>query len=177
MRYFLYALFSICLLFPSFSAHAETKIAVIDVQRVMTQSKAALSLKKQGEELRAQYLAEISKKEKALRKLEKELVQNAKSLAEEERLSKKQDFEKQLLETRSFAQDRKRGLDTATQDVNRMLQKTLYEISQKIADEEGYDLIISNQSIITGKSELDITDKVIDQFNEVMPEISLKVSK
>ena len=169
-----FGVFAIAFSFVSF-AHADVSLAVVDVKRIMTQSDAAKSIQEQRETLKAQYLSEISDKEQALRDMEGSLAKAAADLSEEDRLTKRQEYERKLIETRRFAQTKKRALETASSKATNTLRDTLYSIVQEIAAEEQYDLVISNQNVIMGQNSLDITEETLERLNENTPTISLNL--
>ena len=71
-----------------------------------------------------------------------------------------------MLETGRLTRERKKELESAYRTAMDDLRERLNKTVQSIADEKGYDLVISNQTVITGAASLDITEEVLKRFNE-----------
>ncbi len=160
-------------------ALAQDSIAVVDVKRVMSVSEAAKSIDVQREQLKSQYLNEISVKEQALRDMEKAASAGGKpgGLAEEQQQALRQEYEKNLIEVRRFTQDKKRVLEGASSEAVNKLRDLLYVVVQEIAAEKKFDLVISNQNVIMAQKALDITDETLRRLNERQSLISLELKE
>lgn len=177
MRVFLIFLTCVFFLGASASGNAASSIAVVDVLRILTQSKAALSVQKQRDVLRQEFLDEISKTEQALSQEEKELANEATSLPQEQYAKKRLAYEEKLNDTRKLAQSRKHALEEASNEAMNDLREQLYLVVQEIANEKGYALVISNQNVIAGEKSLDITEETLRRLNQRVKEIPLKLEK
>ena len=45
---------------------------------------------------------------------------------------------------------------------------------QKIAEDKGYELVITKQNVITGAASVDMTEEAIKQLNDAMSSIKLE---
>lgn len=175
-RIFFGALLFIAVLGPHLQAHAETSIAVVDVQRLLTESKAAQSIYTQRQANREAFLNKISHQEQLLRDEEKELVAAQKKLSAEEFGKKRQSYEKNILEARRMAQTHKRKIEEASKKAMDTLREQLYLTVQSIADEKGYDLVISSRDVIAGAKSLDITEETLQRMNKNVSDIKLDIA-
>ncbi len=161
---------SICI---PFIAHAEINIAVVDIEKVLSETKAAKSVQKQIEEKRNEFLGEVKKAEDKLR-VEQKAIENKKSeLNKEQFIKKAQEFDKQRADARNKIQKNKADLDKDYAEAMNKLTKVIYVASQEIANEDKIDLVITRQNIIVGDMSLDITKKVIERINKKLPKLSL----
>lgn len=156
-------------------ARAEVSVAVLDVQKLLTQSQAAESIQSQSEKLRDSFLEKLSKQEQDLREKEKKLVEDGKSLSKEEFLERKKEFEKEFIETQNMAKKRKAEIDQAYSKAMSKLMDSIYGIVQDVADEKGYSLVLSKQNVVLGEQELDITDNTMKILNDKVSDIKLDV--
>ena len=168
-------IFSVTLVTPYQASAAESSIAVVDVVKIFSVSKAAVSIEKQRDALREKYLGEISSAELALREEEQALLQPDKELSQEEYAEKRSSYEKNLIQTRKLAQEKKRQIEEASAQAMEALRNELNVIVQDIANREGYALVISNKNVIAGEKSLDITDETLKRLNKDFPQIKLKV--
>ena len=151
------------------------KISVVDIDKILSASKAAKTLKAQVEEKRKGFIAEVEKAEKSLRESQKAIEKESKTLSKEDLMKKAQEFEAKRLEARKAIQDKKSKLDAAYTEAMNSLTQKIYEVCQKIADEQKIDLVITRQNIIVGSMALDITDAVLKGLDDALPSVELKV--
>ncbi len=157
------------------SAMAQTSIAVVDVDRILQEAKAAKSLQKKRNDAREKFLSELSTKEQDLRKKSQELYDKRKDLSEDEFVKERQAYEAQLLEVRKLAQTKKRAFEEASAESLGALRNALTSVVQKIAAEKGYSLVISARDVIAGEKELEITEEALKQMNKDISDIPFKI--
>jgi outer membrane protein len=142
------------------------KIAVVDTQRTVMETEDGL---------RAQALLK-----KHFDKRQRELDAKQTSLAREreEIERQKEVLSKQALQNRIEAWQREMAqLQTVFVDYNQELQKKQGELTQpifqkamgiirRLATQNGYDLIVDKQAVPYHRSDLDLTDRVITEYNQ-----------
>lgn len=170
-----YLLFTFIFFFMASPCAAATSIGVVDVLHILTYSKAAKSIQTQREDLRETFLEEISKTEQALREEEKTLIEERNKLEQEAYAAKRQDYDAKLLEARKETQAKKRALEEASGHAMDVLREQLYLVVQSIANERGYELVISNKNVIAGEKSIDITEETMKRLNEAVAEIPLEI--
>lgn len=164
-------------LFLSVPVLAQTSIAVVDVEKVLNEAKAAKNLNKERKDAREKLLSELSKKEQALREEGKALFNERKDLSEEEFVKKQKAYEEKLLEMRKATQKKKRDFEDASNVALDTLKDHLAEAVKVIAKDKGYTLVISNRNVIAGENSLDITNDTIKALNDKKIKIPFKVSE
>ncbi len=160
---------------PVPSAGDPLKFAVVDVQMLLTESLGAENIQKQLEKHRESYQKEFSEYERELRNSEQALTEQRAGLAPEEFSKKREEFEEKLLDTRRLVQKRKQSLDKAYTEAMNKLRGEMLRIVAEMADENGYDLVLSRQNVVIVAKEHDITDDVMVRLNKDLPKISVKV--
>jgi len=155
-------------------AHAETKIAVVDVEAILSSSKAAKSIKKQVDEKRKIFLESVKEQEDKLRAEQKEIEKKRADMSKEDLTKTAQNFEKRRIKARNTLQKKKSALDKSYSKAMNKLTETITEACQKIADEQKIDLVITRQNIIIGSKSLDITSDVMAQMDEKLPSLPLE---
>lgn len=158
-------------------AMAQTSIAVVNVQQLLSESKAAKSIQEQVQQHREKFLEELSKQEQTLRDMEKELVEDSKTMNPEDLAAKRQKFEEQFAETRQLVQKRKTELDIAVAKAMGELRDRLFQVVQNIASDKGYDLVISNQNVVVGTKSIDISEESMEALNEAVSKITLEMQE
>ena len=162
----------------SSSAHAEgLKIAVVDVEKVISDSKAGKSIQEQLSSRRESFQKEFSARENNLMNSEKTLIEQKKSITAEEFTKKRKEFEKQLLETRGLFQKRRNSLDKGLGSALAQLRKNIIQVTAEVADEEGYQVILTRDSVVIVQKEMEITDKVLARLDKKIQNIKLDVAQ
>lgn len=156
-------------------AFAQEKIAIVNIQKIMSDSAAAKSIQTQLEKYRKTFQDEFSKYEKDLQAQEKKLLEERSKLAAEEFNKKRQEFEAKLLDTRKLAQKRQRSLETGADAALDELRKAVLKIVGDMSAKEGYTLVLSRQMVVTARDDMDITDAVMKQLDKSLKEVALKV--
>lgn len=159
--------------FQPLYVYAETNIAVVDVHRLLTESKAGKSIQAQRKVSRDSFLSEISNEEKKLRDEEEVLISQQKTLSREEYEKKRQTYEKDLLKMRRTTQEHKQKIEEASKVAMDILRNEIYLAVQSIADERNYDLVISSKNVIAGANSLDITNETMKKMDGKISEIKM----
>lgn len=151
-----------------------TKIAVIDVEKLLRDSKAADSIEEQLVDRREKLKEKVAAQEKKLRESEQEIVDQKAKLSKEDFEKKKKEFEKQLIEARQQLQKDKRSLEKSAGIAIDDLRKSIVEIVAEMADKEKYDLVITRQNVVLAVKSMEITEPVMAELNKRVDKIDLK---
>ncbi len=171
---FVVALFAVLLIAAS-PSYAQVNIAVVDVDLILSKSKAAKSIRSQVDKERKSFLSEVKKKEDKVRADQKALDAKRDELTKEQLIEKFQKLEKKRLETAKGLQEKKKKLDGAYTKAMNKLTKSIYDVCQEIANERKIDLVITRQNIIVGNMSLDITKEVLERMDKSLPKLELNV--
>ncbi|MAZ76325.1 MAG: outer membrane family protein [Micavibrio sp.] len=172
--------FVICLcLFPSASfaeggGRSQT-IAVVDVDRLLSDSKAGKSIQDQHSKKREVFKKEFSKLEGKLIEAEKQLVKDKENLSPEEFLKKRQGFEKEFQETRRLFQKRRNALEKGLAEAFKMLRKIIIQTTADVSDEHKFDIVVTRESVVIVDKKMDITSEVLQRMNKKISTIPLNV--
>ena len=161
----------------SHPAHAELSIAVVDVEKLLTQSEAAKSIQKQVQEKRDALQSEFSKHEDELRNSEKALVESREKISQEEFKTKRQEFEKNLLEKQKLVQGKKRALEEAVIKATGKMRSEIATIVAGIAEAKKFQIVMTRQNIVIAEKALDITEEVMTKLNEKLKTVKLEVGQ
>jgi Skp family chaperone for outer membrane proteins len=156
-------------------SQVETQIAVLDVQKLLTQSEASKSIQKQLDAEEKTFQADFAKKEKALRDQEKSIVEQKKTLSAEEFEKKKSEFEKQLIETRKQVQKHRKAREKAASEALVTVRQKILEIVAGIAKEKNYKLVVTQQNVVLAADTMDITEAVMGKLNGALKDVKLSI--
>lgn len=154
------------LLFVTGSAYAQgTKIAFVDLQRVIRDSKAGKAAKAsfEGEIQRKQQI--IESKRAQLERLRNDFVQQGPAMNETTRLQKAEQIEqldKELNRTRADFRD---DLQKKDFELMQKIAKDLESVLQSIGQSGGYTVILNMDALVYGQPSADITAQVIQAYD------------
>ena len=156
-------------------AEGGADFAVIDIEKILNESKAGKSLKAQLEKKRKEFQTEFSSKEKTLQDAAKKLVEKKDEMEPEKLASERKKFETQLLETRKLFQKRRASLDRGLGKAMQDLRREVIQIAAEVADEKQYKAVLTRDSVVIVQKELDITDELLKRLDKKVSTVALKV--
>jgi outer membrane protein len=147
------------------SAQEKIKIGFIDIQRAITESAA-------GKKAKARFDAHVKKAESDLLK-EKQELERLKSdfdkkgplLKEDERRNLEADLQRRYLNYQRSGQDHQQELRHREGEMTSDILKELQQIVTEIGKAEKFTLIFERSQILYNDQGIDITNKVIETFN------------
>ena len=161
------------LMFSSFSYAEEQKIVYINVDKIMQQSIAGKSIKKQLENIYSKNLEKFKKSDEILKNKEKKLIAQKNILSQE-------DFQKELSGLRKEIINFQKEQAKARDDINKLrigatnkLISQLSPILQEYAKKNSISLILQKKNIVMGKKEIEITDKILEITNKEIKDIKI----
>ena len=169
----LFLAFIICIA-PAAQAAPPT-VAIVDVEKILAESKAAQSLQKQIQAKKESFQKEFSVKESELKKTETDLMAEREKLSAEEFGKKRKAYEEKILETRKLFQKRRNSLDEGLNVAMSELRKNIAQATTDVAGEKKYDIVLTRDSVLIADKALDITSDVLKKLDAKLTDIQLKV--
>ncbi len=157
--------------------HPETKVAILDFQRILRESAAAVDIRAQIERQRQIYQEEITKQEQELRTIDQELGRQRAILSTEAFAQKRREFEERVAEVQQGTQKRKRELDQAYDYGLKQVRGALGEIISELAGQRGFNLVLPRQQVVYSDAALNISDEVLLRLNERLPKVVVPLTQ
>ncbi len=152
-------------------------IGIVDMERVLNQSKAMLSARSQLDEISSNYQEEISGEEESLRARDAELQQEREILApdawNEKAVILQRDIES--LDQKILAV--RRALDGLFEDSVTRIQELLIEEIGILANERGITLVLPLNSILFATEYFDVTADALARLDTRVPGIELELTE
>lgn len=172
--YFLVALF-LAMTCLTGAAQADTSIAVVDIDKLLSESSAAESIKSQVKTHSKKFESEMEAMETQLRDSFQKLKDDSKGLSKEDLQARGMEFEKKRNEAKTSLRKKLSELNKGSSAAMSKLSEAIFQVSANIAEEKGYDLIITRNNVIVGTKELDITDLVMERLNSTLKDVKVNV--
>ena len=152
------------------------RIAILDVERVLTQSEAGKNALKQITDQRKRYQDEISKAEDQLRNEERDLVQSRATLAAEAFDEKRRAFERKVQDTQRMVQQRSGTIDGMMRSAREQIGKAALAALQELINERGFNVVLDRKQIVATDPGLEVTDEVLARVNKRLPSIKVEAA-
>ena len=160
---------------PAAVAHDGTSIAVIDVQRLLQESTAGQSIESQMEQQRMAFGQDISNREAALRSKEQQLMQQAAILAPEVLAEQRREFEEEVIALQQEVRRRQQGIEQGYAEAIATVRQNVLTILQNIVEQRGIDVVLARSGYLVASRDLDLTEDVLIELNQVLPSVALNV--
>ena len=142
-------------------AHSEEQIAYLDLDNIVSNTKAGKSIINNLEKSKNSALAKFEKKEKELKKIENDINKQKNILSEEELKKKLVEFRKEI---NIFQTDRQNLINEfnkkKVQEFNNFFKK-ITPIIQSYVSEKNIDIVLDRKNIFVASKEKDITKEII----------------
>ena len=151
-------------------------VAVIDTQKIRTDSLAGRDFSRQVEVIQAEFQTEYNKISEELKKEEAEL-QNKRALMTPEAFeAARKQFAAKYQDAQQNLQEKQRNINLAISKANNELSRALLPIFQRITEARGANVLVERSQIVLPAPKLDITDDVIVELDKVLPTLEVKVT-
>ncbi|MDA7703374.1 OmpH family outer membrane protein [Candidatus Pelagibacter sp.] len=153
---------------------ADTKIAFIDIDKIMSTSKSGSSILKQLRELNDKNIKYLQKEQKIIKDKENKIISQKNILSNEEYASSvgkiRQEIDNYNKNKTKIISDFNKLKSTNT---NKLLS-LITPILTKYSEEKSLSVIFRKKDILIGKIELDISDEIIIIIDNEIKEFKIK---
>lgn len=160
------AMLTFSALVPKKSAAQATKIAVVDLQRAITETEDGRKAKDKLKKLFEGRQKELDKKQQELKKLKDELDQQKNVLSRDALEAKVESYQKQLVDLQQVYVEYQRELAEKEGELTKVIVERMERILRRMGQTDGYSLIVDRASgVIYVPTNLDLTDVLIQRYN------------
>jgi outer membrane protein len=146
-------------------AFAQMKMAVVDVQRAVMQTEDGLRAQATLKKLFDSRQQELNKKQTDLQKQKEEIDKQSHVLSQAALQKKVDDWQKQMVELQTTFVEYNKELEKKQKELTDPIFERVLGVIKRVAGQDGYDLIVDRQTVAFARSDLDLTDRVIQMVN------------
>ncbi len=150
------------------------KLVIVDIQRVLAESKAGKNLQKQVTEQQEKIDADAAKKDKTLKSKRDELVKKQADMKKEDFIEAGNKFQQDIITARNELTEKSTALKQSTAQAVQKLRLEIVKVVSDMASENGYALVMTKQNVILAQKEMDISDDVLESLNKSISSIKLE---
>jgi Skp family chaperone for outer membrane proteins len=154
-------------------ALADDTIGVVNIQKIMKDSKAANSVRGQLKEKQKSFQSELDAKEKALYTEDQSLVKQSNTTDKAAFDQKVKDFRAKAADAQREVQNKKLQLDKAFAGALEQIQTTVIAIVKDVAAEKKLSLVVTSSQVLYNDPALDITAEVQQKLDAKLPNVTV----
>ena len=153
------------------------KMGVVDVQRVLRESKASKSVRPEIDRMRKAFQQQVSAQEQRLRQVEQELTRQRAILAPEAFAQKRRAFSEDARKAQSDVQRRRRELDQAFNNTKNEILKNLVVVARDVAEAKKLNMLVEKRFVFLSAKTMDVTNDIIVRLDKRLPSLKIDLSK
>ncbi len=171
---FLFTLFYILVTFSYAQTSGTLKVGVIDVKKVINNSKYGQEVMNKLQEKYNELSAKIETKAKEIESLRDEIEKKGSLWSQEVKEKKQSEYQKMLRELKSMQEDAQYEMREYEKKMLDPVFKELEIVIKDFVQKEKYDLILEKNQpgVYYASSEIDLTEKIIELFDKRYTQIS-----
>ena len=150
-----------------------TRIAIIEMGRILQEATAVHSIRSQGEAQRRAYAEGAQREAERLRIVRDELIQQQSLLAPGALEERQRTFNAEVEAADQHAKAQNQNLQRAIAEGEVRFREALSAVVAELAEKRGIEIVLPVHDALFAIAEFNLTDLVIERLNDVFPEIAL----
>ena len=155
--------------------YPNTSIAIVDLNLILSESKAAKAATNDFEKIQKDTESEIVESDKLMLEERNKLIEQQSVIAPEAFEVKAQDYEKKLQNYQAEKQNKLRKIEGVLQKARNEILENVKPILEELSKELGVTVILEKNSVLLSATNMDITDEVIKKLNKELPKIKVSL--
>ena len=156
--------------------YPKISVAIIDLNKILIESKAAEKAGKDIDEISINIQDEIKISDDEIIAEQQKLVEQQSIIAPEAFETKASEFEKKAKLYETERQEKLLKLDQIIQDARNIILESMKPILESLSEELEIAIILEKGTVILSADNMDITDIVLKRLNKELPEIEISLN-
>jgi len=157
---------------PPVAAQDGAVVAILDMPRILRDSKAAATLREEIDKRRLAHQTTLGEQENGLQTVDQALVRQRAVLSAETFAAKRKELQEHANRLQQeFVSHQKEMEELFGRGIGQV-RKALAEVVKEIADERGISVILLKATTVLANRELDITEEVLRHLDERLPSVN-----
>src|SRR3989338_777588 len=154
-------------LYASSSYGENFKIGVVDIQKIMLESKKGKQSLKELKEEFDEKRKKIESADKELEMLKKEILDKVSIWSNETKEKKEEDFNQKLKKYQRDREEFEEEMGEKNSQVNQRILSEIINIVEYVAKSENYTIILEKETLIYLSPSVDITGRVVEKYDRM----------
>jgi outer membrane protein len=151
--------------FVSGVASAQTKVAVVDVQRTVASTEDGLRAQATLKKMFDNRQQELNKKQTDLQRQREDIDKQGKVLSQAAMQKRLEEWQKQMMELQAVFIEYNKELEKKQKELTDPVFEKVMAIIKRVATSENIDLVMDKATVAYVRGDLDLTDKCIQLYN------------
>ena len=148
-------------------------IAVVDMQKIVGQSLAAVKVREFIENKKQEFSSELKNEEEELKKLQEDLANQRSIMPPDEFTELEGNFRKRVEGLQQMVAERNQLLEEFLSKSVQVIQLEAIKIITDIGKEKGLALTLDTSSVVIAANSINISNSVIELLNINLPEVDM----
>ncbi len=150
-------------------AAAQMKVAVVDTQRAVMETEDGLRMQATLKKVFDSRQRELDKKQEDLQK-ERDDIEKQRDVLSKTALAKRvEKWQREMANLQTVFVEYNKELQKKQSELTQPIFQKAMGIIRRLATQDGYDVVVDKQAVPYVRSDLDLTDKVIQLYNQGAP--------
>ena len=147
------------------AASAQMKIAVVDMQRAVMETEDGLRMQATIKKLFDRRQNELNARQDELKRARDDIEKQAKVLSKEALDRRRAEWEQSMVELQGLFVEFNKELQKEESKHTQPILTRVQSVLRQLAAQDGYDAILERNAVPYARTDLDITDRVIQRYN------------
>jgi outer membrane protein len=147
------------------NAQAQSRIAVVDVQHAVMQTEDGIRAQATLKKLFDKSQQELDGKQIELQKAREDIERQSRVLSREALQKRMEDWQRRMVDVQTVFVEYNKQLQKKQGELTGPIIKKMIGMISRLAKKNGYELVIDKQAAPYARSDLDLTEQVIQMYN------------
>jgi outer membrane protein len=147
------------------AASAQMKIAVVDVQRAVMETEDGLRAQATLKKLFDRRQSELDARQDELKRARDDIEKQAKALSKDALDRRMNEWQQSMAELQNVFMEFNKELQKEQNKITQPILNRVLSILRQVAAQDGYDAILERNAVPYARTDLDVTDRVIQRYN------------
>ena len=146
-------------------ARADFKIGVVNVQYAVTQTEDGIRATNTFKKIFDKRQQDLDARQTDLEKMKGDIEKQTRILSREALTRRMEDWQKRMVDLQTLFVEHNKELQKKQGELTSPIMKKMIGVIGRIAKKNGFDVIVDAQAVPYVRSDLDLTDQVIQMYN------------
>ncbi len=153
--------------------YPNTSIAIIDINLILSEAKAAKKVSEEIEKIAIATEEELRVSDEEMIQEQNKLIESQSIMAPEAFEAKKEEYEKKVQNYNIDRQNKLIKIDNLIAESRNQVLESLRPILEEIANDRGITIILEKNTVLLNAENMDITEEVLKSLNRALPKIEI----
>ena len=159
-----------------FAEYPNTSVGIIDLNKILSEAKAATDAAEQIEKIAGQIQEEINVSDEKILNEQNKLIESQDIMAPEAFEVKRIEYEKKVQNYNIERQNKLMSIDTLLAESRNQVLDALKPILEEISNEKGITILLEKNSVLLSAENMDITDEAMKKLNKSLTKIEVSLN-